>query len=216
MNEQLSKLAAQINEEKGHLLAAVRTTLERAKRIGELLIQARGIIGRGFNRWVKENCGFCQKTSYNYITIATKWTQIEKRIARKPDLKVSDALRFGVAVDESGEPATTSAAAITASEPEPTTPVESAVVKLQIADEPTTTQETSTDEPADQPVNHEQALRTKIQDAIDALETLTVDDLGRCIIPDDQRTAWLNLAGSLRATAQRIEDYITKEDKLAA
>jgi hypothetical protein len=69
--------------------------------------------------------------------------------------------------------------------------------------------------PAQQPKPAESAdaegwLRNKIQPVAEQLENWTLNDLGRLVIPDEQRTTWKNIAASLGATAKRIEDYLGK------
>jgi hypothetical protein len=64
-------------------------------------------------------------------------------------------------------------------------------------------------EPAE-PVDAEERLRNKIQPVAEQLENWTLNDLGRLVIPSEQRTTWKNIAASLRATAKRIEDYLSK------
>ena len=59
-------------------------------------------------------------------------------------------------------------------------------------------------------VNAEKWLRNKIQPVAEQLENWTLNDLGRLVIPDEQRTTWKNIVASLRATAKRIEDYLGK------
>lgn len=61
-----------------------------------------------------------------------------------------------------------------------------------------------------EPVNAEEWLRNHMQPYADQLEDWTLNDLGRLVIPDEQRTTWKNIAASLRATAKRIEDYLGK------
>jgi hypothetical protein len=64
-------------------------------------------------------------------------------------------------------------------------------------------------EPAE-PADAEEGLRNKIQPVAEQLENWTLNDLGRLVIPNEQRTTWKNIAASLRATAKRIEDYLGK------
>jgi hypothetical protein len=59
-------------------------------------------------------------------------------------------------------------------------------------------------------VNAEKWLRNKIQPVAEKLENWTLNDLGRLVIPDEQRTTWKNIAASLHATAKRVEDYLGK------
>jgi hypothetical protein len=61
-----------------------------------------------------------------------------------------------------------------------------------------------------EPVNAEERLRNHIQPLTDQLEDWTLNDLGRLVIPADQRITWKNIAASLRATAKRIEAYLGK------
>ncbi len=64
-------------------------------------------------------------------------------------------------------------------------------------------------EPAE-PADAEERLRNKIHPVAEQLENWTLNDLGRLVIPDEQRMTWKNIAASLRATAKRIEDYLGK------
>jgi hypothetical protein len=64
-------------------------------------------------------------------------------------------------------------------------------------------------EPAE-PADAEEGLRNKIQPVAEQLENWTLNYLGRLVIPNEQRTTWKNIAASLRATANRIEDYLGK------
>ena len=59
-------------------------------------------------------------------------------------------------------------------------------------------------------VNAEKWLRNKIQPVAEKLENWTLNDLGRLVIPKEQRNTWKNIAASLRATAKRIEEYLGK------
>jgi hypothetical protein len=47
---------------------AIRSALEHAKRCGEILIQAKGLVGRGnFQGWIKQHCDFPPHAARSYM-----------------------------------------------------------------------------------------------------------------------------------------------------
>jgi hypothetical protein len=99
----LIDLATEITREHEAATSAAQTAIEHARRCGELLIQAKAIIGHGgFLRWVAENCHVGERQARNYMRIAQNWEVIANR-QRASDLTLRQALTL--THDEKPEPA---------------------------------------------------------------------------------------------------------------
>jgi hypothetical protein len=62
--------AAEIIRLHAEILAAARTTIQKAIRIGELLLQEKQRVGHGkWLPWIKANVGFSERTVRNYIRV---------------------------------------------------------------------------------------------------------------------------------------------------
>lgn len=73
----LEHLAAQINKEHNASVKAASSTVEHARRAGELLIEAKDRVEHGqWLPWLKDNFPFTTVTAQNYMRIAREWPQI--------------------------------------------------------------------------------------------------------------------------------------------
>jgi hypothetical protein len=78
----LADLAKQITSAHTDALAAARTSLEHARKAGQLLLQAKARLAHGkFMGWVEANCPFSQRTANGYMRVADRW---EDLLARGP------------------------------------------------------------------------------------------------------------------------------------
>jgi hypothetical protein len=67
----LSELLARIKAEHSCLIGLGRRCVDYAISIGEDLIKAKVLVGHGnFLKWVKDNCGFADKTAERYMKFA--------------------------------------------------------------------------------------------------------------------------------------------------
>ena len=67
----LSDLGARIKSEHSRLIGLGRRCVDYAIGIGEDLIKAQVLVGHGnFLKWVKDNCGFTDKTAERYMKFA--------------------------------------------------------------------------------------------------------------------------------------------------
>lgn len=74
---QLTDLALRINEAHADALTAARTTLEHARRVGELLTEAKRAVTHGnWLPWLKENVKFSVATATRYMNVAADWDRI--------------------------------------------------------------------------------------------------------------------------------------------
>jgi hypothetical protein len=74
----LGRLPGLIAAAHGEVLAACRTTLDRARRVGDLLREAKRLIGHGnYTRWVGENVPFSHRTAQDYMRISTRWAEVQ-------------------------------------------------------------------------------------------------------------------------------------------
>jgi hypothetical protein len=79
MSDRLAEIVLDIRTTETALIASTRTTLEHARRIGELLIEAKKIVPHGgWAAWVKANCAFAQRQAEVYRQIAKGWAKLEK------------------------------------------------------------------------------------------------------------------------------------------
>jgi hypothetical protein len=68
MNKLASFVASEINRLHAELCAIGKMSIEKAVRIGELLIGIKEELDHGeWLRWLKANISFSQRTAYNYI-----------------------------------------------------------------------------------------------------------------------------------------------------
>jgi Protein of unknown function (DUF3102) len=73
----LSDLGARIKSGHSSLIGLGRRYVEHAISIGEDLIQAQVLVGHGnFLKWVKDNCGFTDKTAERYMKFAKNKTKL--------------------------------------------------------------------------------------------------------------------------------------------
>ena len=73
----LSTLANKINHAHADTLTAARTTLEHARRVGDLLIEAKAAVPHGeWLPWMKENVTFSVATAGRYVKVAANWDQV--------------------------------------------------------------------------------------------------------------------------------------------
>jgi hypothetical protein len=78
MND-FATLAAQINETHNQIVTGLRTTLDHARRAGELLSQVRaGCTKKGeFGRFLK-TLSFSRRTAYSYLSIFEQWETVQR------------------------------------------------------------------------------------------------------------------------------------------
>ncbi len=75
----LTKLAAEINQQHEQCLDAFRTTLAHAVRTGELLLQAKSAVERGgWVPWVEANCRVSLREAQRYMKLAKEISKLQK------------------------------------------------------------------------------------------------------------------------------------------
>jgi hypothetical protein len=73
----LDRLARQILEAQSEYIEGCRTNLRHARRVGELLLEAKKHVEpRGFRAWVEGHCGFSYRTASDYMFVAIHWQEL--------------------------------------------------------------------------------------------------------------------------------------------
>jgi hypothetical protein len=91
----LADLAEQIQREHEHFKSALRATLEHARAVGKLLVEAKEQCLRerkGWGTWLSANVSFCETTACNYMRIVRNWARLKS--ATVADMGVREALGF--------------------------------------------------------------------------------------------------------------------------
>jgi hypothetical protein len=92
--DELATLAKEVNAEHAAWIAAAKTCLEKANRIGQLLIKAKASCKHGqWTGWVKANLKFSDHQARKYMRIAREWPEISKRTCGT-DLGINAALQL--------------------------------------------------------------------------------------------------------------------------
>jgi hypothetical protein len=100
----LDGLAQQIKSEYGQMMAACRAGVEHARRMGELLCQAKDRMAHGqWHGWLESNFGFTDRTAQRWMRLAARWPEIAAKCDSVSDLTVTKAL--AQLANTSGEPA---------------------------------------------------------------------------------------------------------------
>src|SRR5215469_5791314 len=92
-------LAKAINERMSAMLTSVRTSVQRAMEIGELLVEAKERVGHGkFETWLSTNCQLSRASAARYMNLAKQRPKIEEQLSGKSlnlrDLNLSSAQRL--------------------------------------------------------------------------------------------------------------------------
>lgn len=96
----LAELAKQINEGHSQCMAAIRTSLDRAREIGEALREVKKAVrkkkGLTFLDWIEDNCRFSECQAQRYMRIAKKWDAVQKLMndEKDGDLTMAKALAY--------------------------------------------------------------------------------------------------------------------------
>lgn len=110
----LEVILAEIRQEHEAVVTTFRKGLQHAKRVGELLNEAKAQVDHGdWTEWVKQNCLFSKRTAENYQRIAKHWSEIEAKsqsiVDFDSDLTINRALDL-IATPKQDESATNVAA----------------------------------------------------------------------------------------------------------
>lgn len=82
----LDELACSIKAEHEAVVQSIRTSLDHARKAGELLSEAREAVKSSvfmWGKWVEMQCGIKERTANNYIRICEKWSEIEAKLAQQ-------------------------------------------------------------------------------------------------------------------------------------
>lgn len=91
--ETLRRLAAQINAAHNEAEAAMRTTLEHAIRVGDLLSRAKAKVSHGeWADWLAANVTFSERTAQVYMRTALRKREIESKAQFTALLTIADAV----------------------------------------------------------------------------------------------------------------------------
>jgi hypothetical protein len=90
----LAELARQIAGAHQEALAAARTSVEQARRCGELLLKVKARLPHGqFMPWVEANCPFfSQRTGNAYMRVARDWEQLQETLGGGEPPTIAGAL----------------------------------------------------------------------------------------------------------------------------
>jgi len=73
----LATLAKKANQSHAACERAIRSALEHARRCGDNLIAAKGLVKHGeFQEWIGKNCKFSPQMARRYMTLANAWERI--------------------------------------------------------------------------------------------------------------------------------------------
>jgi hypothetical protein len=90
----LNQLAADINAEHRLCLHAMRSSLDHAVRVGDLLNQAKEMVNHGdWLPWGAANCEFSERTARAYTRVSWNWPELSKT-AGDADLTLGGALKL--------------------------------------------------------------------------------------------------------------------------
>jgi hypothetical protein len=80
----LQELAREIAAGQGAILTAARATLGHVRAVGELLREAKQLVGHGnFRQWLEEHAPFSVRTARDYLRVATRWAEIQEAAKRQ-------------------------------------------------------------------------------------------------------------------------------------
>jgi hypothetical protein len=90
----LSALAKEIRQAHEAALASARTSLQHARRAGELLMRAKAEVPHGgWLPWLKASCpGISERTAQAYMQVSAHWEEITAKAQGTADLPISTAL----------------------------------------------------------------------------------------------------------------------------
>lgn len=93
-----AELAAAINQEHRLLQETFRDSLNRARRLGELLIEVKAVVKQTTSGrwllWLEEYCPeISERTARAYMQVAKNWNLVEQKSATVADLCFKDALK---------------------------------------------------------------------------------------------------------------------------
>jgi hypothetical protein len=98
--DKLRELVTKINEGHAWLLKSSQSVLERAIKVGDMLIEAKSIVAHGhFLKWIETNCnGMSDKTAERYMKLAenkAKLSEIKKeKFDTMSNLTLNEAIRI--------------------------------------------------------------------------------------------------------------------------
>ncbi len=99
----LAELASAINQEHQKCAQAAQTCLERARRAGELLAQAKKECGHGkWLPWVKANLKFGDRQAQKYLRVFREWENLPNANSNS-DLSLDTGLKLLAGDREPGE-----------------------------------------------------------------------------------------------------------------
>jgi len=92
---QLSGIARRLASEHDAFTKSLNTSLEHAKRAGELLIEAKGVVEHGgWGEWLETNFQGSVDTACRYMRIADRWEELQGHLARVPDLSLRSTVKL--------------------------------------------------------------------------------------------------------------------------
>lgn len=90
---ELKKLGREINKGHRQLLKAVRTTVEKAREVGQQLLAAKKLVRKGrWLPWVEDNCDFTHQDAQRYMRIAEAWNMLEREGVDVSSCTLTEAL----------------------------------------------------------------------------------------------------------------------------
>jgi hypothetical protein len=93
-DKSLKDLATQINREHEQFEEASLTTLEHARKAGELLAEAKRRVKHGeWLPWLKANCKMTNRTAKRYMRVATRWDHVVRKYDTVTHLTLRDVLQ---------------------------------------------------------------------------------------------------------------------------
>jgi hypothetical protein len=90
----LKVLAQEIQQAHEQALASARTSLQHARRAGEMLLCAKAKVGHGdWLPWLKKQCPrISERTAQVYMQISARWSEIAAQAQSSADLSIGKAL----------------------------------------------------------------------------------------------------------------------------
>jgi hypothetical protein len=151
MNEtDINDILKKIKREQGLLAGAMKRGLEHALKIGQYLVEAKGLVGHGnWQDWCEQHVQWSESTCRRYMRLATNWDTLAVNTTDLMHLTIPEALRMlkKPQVDTTTtvpEELMTQAEPTPAPVPEQPHPLAETQMALPVPEEPTTQIETPT------------------------------------------------------------------------
>ena len=92
---QLSGIARRLAVEHDAIVKSVYNSLDHARRAGELLTEAKGLLEHGeWGPWLTANFAGSETTARNYMRVAEHWEELKTQIGNAADLSLNSTVKL--------------------------------------------------------------------------------------------------------------------------